>query len=141
MYRFNEQKMFYDSADGMGIVICFTTGVYYSLNAAGTAVFEQLTAGADPKALAAELAKMEGCPADMENRVLRFAEMLEEKEILVSDGAPFTPAEAFPAAAAAEGFDLTADEYHEVQDLILADPIHDVDPNLGWPILKKDDEH
>ena len=45
MYSFNDKEMFYDVADGLGIVINITTGIYYALNNAGTAVFEQLKAG------------------------------------------------------------------------------------------------
>ena len=41
-------------------------------------------------------------------------------------------------SAFAEGFDLTLDEFSEVQDLLLADPVHDVDVEEGWPVLKED---
>ena len=139
MYSFNDKEMFYDVADGLGIVINITTGIYYALNNAGTAVFEQLKAGADPKAVAREISKIQLCPADMEQRVLTFADGLVQKGILVDDGTRGTEPAPFDPKAFSENFNLAADEFHEVQDLIMADPIHDVDPNYGWPAMKDDE--
>ena len=132
MYKFNETEMFYDVADGLGIVINYSTGIYYSLNAAGTAVFDQLKAGADPKALAEKISKISGCPKYIESIVKNFAQSLVEKGVLLSDDAPYAAATDFSADAFKDGFEPVADEFHDVQDLILADPIHDVDPNFGW---------
>ena len=132
MYKFNETEMFYDVADGLGIVINYSTGIYYSLNSAGTAVFDQLIAGADPKALAEKLSKISGCPKDIADILDKFAESLVEKGVLLCDDAPYAAAADFNADAFKEGFEPVADEFHDVQDLILADPIHDVDPNFGW---------
>ena len=132
MYKFNETEMFYDVADGRGIVINYSTGIYYSLNSAGTAVFDQLKAGADPKALAEKLSKISGCPKDIADILDKFAKTLVEKGVLLCDDAPYAAAADFNADAFKDGFEPVADEFHDVQDLILADPIHDVDPNFGW---------
>ena len=37
-----------------------------------------------------------------------------------------------------DGFTLVLDEFSEVQDLILADPVHDVDVEKGWPVFKEE---
>ena len=140
MYSFNDKEMFYDVADGLGIVVNITTGIYYSLNNAGTAVFEQLKAGADPKAISGELSKLQLCPADIEQRVLTFADSLVQKGILIEDSTPGNEPSPFDSQSFSDGFDLAVDEFHEVQDLIMADPIHDVDPNYGWPAMKDDEK-
>ena len=41
-----------------------------------------------------------------------------------------------PAVALEEGFELHVDAFAEAADLILADPIHDVDEGMGWPVMK-----
>ena len=40
------------------------------------------------------------------------------------------------AAALEDGFELHVDAFAEAADLILADPIHDVDEGMGWPVMK-----
>ena len=46
MYKLNEEKMFYDMADGQAIVINFTTGMYYGTSSLGSAVLDSLLSGA-----------------------------------------------------------------------------------------------
>ena len=47
----------------------------------------------------------------------------------------YSAAAEIPESAFADGFELTLDEFAEVQDLLLADPVHDVDVDQGWPVL------
>ena len=65
-------------------------------------------------------------------------QILNTKEILLEADGEGTEA-SFNAAAFEEGFDFTLDEFAEVQDLLLADPVHEVDVEQGWPILKDDE--
>ena len=65
-----------------------------------------------------------------------FVQALLEKEIITA-GETTGAACVIDPAALADGFVLTVDEFTEVQDLILADPVHDVDVEQGWPILEE----
>ena len=57
------------------------------------------------------------------------------KEEIIVPGDATCAACAIDASALTDGFQLTVDEFAEVQDLILADPVHDGDVEQGWPIL------
>jgi len=136
MYRLNEEKMFYDMAEGQAIVINFTTGMYYGTSSLGSAVLDALLAGAAAETVCKSIQTLPGCPEDMEAQLNTFIDQLLEKEIIVpaeSTGAACT----IDASSLADGFQLTVDEFAEVQDLILADPVHDVDVEQGWPILNQ----
>jgi len=138
MYKLNEEKMFFDIADGQAVVINFTTGMYYGTSTLGSAVLDQLVKGVSPEKIVLAVKKAEGCPGDFEAQLDSFIDALREKEILIkadetNEGDAEIVAEAF-----AEGFALTVDEFAEVQDLLLADPVHDVDVEQGWPIMKED---
>ena len=136
MYKLNDEKMFYDMADGQAIVINFTTGMYYGTSSLGSAVLDALLAGASLEEVCNAIQALPGCPADMDAQLNTFIGQLLEKEIVVpaeSTGAACT----IDASALADGFILTVDEFAEVQDLILADPVHDVDVEQGWPILNQ----
>jgi len=136
MYKLNEEKMFYDMADGQAIVINFTTGVYYGTSSLGSAVLDALLSGASVEAVLAAVQALPGCPVDMDAQLDAFVQALLEKEVIVA-GEATGAAVAIDAAALADGFALTVDEFAEVQDLILADPVHDVDVEQGWPILSE----
>lgn len=134
MYKLNEEKMFYDMAEGQAIVINFTTGMYYGTSSLGSAVLDSLLAGAAVEDVCKAVQALPGCPEDIQAQLDAFIGQLLEKEIIVpgeSTGAAVT----IDASALADGFKLTVDEFAEVQDLILADPVHDVDVEQGWPIL------
>lgn len=134
MYKLNEEKMFYDMAEGQAIVINFTTGMYYGTSSLGSAVLDALLAGADIESICNAIRALPGCPDDIRAQLSAFVDQLLEKEILVpaeSTGAVCT----IEASSLSDGFKLTVDEFAEVQDLILADPVHDVDVEQGWPIL------
>ena len=136
MYRLNSEKMFYDVAEGIGVIIDFTTGYYYAFNAPGTAAFDRINAGGDPEKILSSMLETKGCPEDIEESMRGFVKKLLEKEILLESPESFADVEPFPETAFSEGKKPVVDEFADVQDLILADPIHDVDPNQGWPVLK-----
>ena len=138
MYKINEEKMFFDFADGLAIVINTSTGMYYGMSLLGSAILGALADGADPAKIAETVRAQDGCPADFDEKFGAFIAELAAKEILV-------PAEGSGGDAAMdpssyeEGFDLTLEEYAELKDLLLADPIHDVDAEMGWPVLGSQD--
>ena len=139
MYKINEEKMFFDIADGQAVVINFVTGMYYGTSTLGSAVLDKLVKGAPVEKILAAISSADGCPSDMKDKLDAFVKALLDKEILIpgdSDEQDIV----FDKAAFADGFELTLDEFAEVQDLLLADPIHDVDIEEGWPVKKDDEE-
>lgn len=136
MYKLNEEKMFFDIADGQAIVIAFTTGMYYGTNSLGSVVLERLVGGRAPDAIARAVKALPGCPDGFDGVLAEFIDKLKENGILV-EGDPVPGGdEPIDGMAAADGFELPLDEFSEVQDLILADPVHDVSVDIGWPVLK-----
>ena len=138
MYKINEEKMFFDFADGLAIVINTLTGMYYGTGLLGSAILGALAEGVSPAEIAAEVKRQDGCPADFEEKLDAFIAELVEKEILVP-GEERTGGAALDPSVCEEGFDLALDEFAELKDLLLADPIHDVDAEMGWPVLGSQD--
>lgn len=138
MYKLNEEKMFFDMADGQAVVINFLSGMYYGTNSLGSAVLDRLVHGGAPDKIAAEAKALPGCPEDFDQMLQEFIGKLCEKEILVEGTARANDEAPIGEGALADGFALPLDEFSEVQDLILADPVHDVDVEQGWPIFKED---
>lgn len=137
MYQLNAEKMFFDMADGQAVVINFLTGIYYGSTALGSVILERLVNGSDPEKIAEAIKALPDCPEDFDARLNAFIDKLKENEILIAGETVPGGDEPIGDAALADGFDLKLDEFSEVQDLILADPVHDVDVEQGWPIFKE----
>ena len=136
MYKLNTEKMFFDVADGQAIVINFTTGMYYGTSTLGSAILDNLLKGVSPETILAAVKSAPGCPADFEKSLTNFINTLQEKEIILPAEGASSPAQ-LTADAYKDGFDLSVNEFAEVKDLLLADPVHDVDIDKGWPILEE----
>ncbi len=138
MYRLNEEKVFYDIADGQAVVIDFTSGTYYDFSRLGSEVLDRLVQGAEADAVLRELRALPGCPENAEEALRGFLAVLTDHAVLLpADGAAAEPAP-LPPEALEDGFDLEVNVHAEVQEILLADPVHDVDMDMGWPILKED---
>lgn len=139
MYRLNEEKMFFDIADGQAVVINFMTGMYYGTTMLGSVVLERLVKGNAPEKIVMAVKALPGCPEEFDTELNRFIGKLREAEILVPGDIAAGGDEPIEEKAVEEGFSLTLDEFAEVQDLILADPIHEVDVEQGWPIFREEE--
>ena len=135
MYKLNDEKMFYDMAEGQAIVINFTSGMYYGTSSLGSAVLDALLSGASVNAALNAVKALPGCPED--TQMDAFIKALFDKEVIVEIDGEGNDTVNIDASALNDGFVLTVDEFTEVQDLIMADPVHDVDVEQGWPILSE----
>ena len=151
MYRINEEKVFADSVDGQLVVLMTETGTYYTFNEAATAIVRDLTAGHDGEAAAKAVEKASGgtvSAADAAGAIRAFVAELLEKGILeeCADGAeePFAAAEGsamalLDPAVCAGGFAPEMTGYDDVASYFMVDPIHEADPDLGWPHAKPEE--
>ena len=137
MYKLNDEKMFYDMAEGQAIVINFTSGMYYGTSSLGSAVLDALLSGGSVNAALNAVKALPGCPEDIDAQMDAFIKALFDKEVIVEIDGEGNDTVNIDASALNDGFVLTVDEFTEVQDLIMADPVHDVDVEQGWPILSE----
>ena len=134
-YRVNEPKVVSETLDGETIAIDLESGSYFSMNPAASVVWNLILDGHPADAFPAVIAarfdvSREAAAAD----IARFVESLVRDRLVVAAepraaGAPVIVAEgqAAYAAPAVERFD-------DMQELLLADPIHDA-TLAGWPHL------
>lgn len=134
-YRVNEPNVVYEAFDEEVILVNLDTGNYYSVRGSGPAVWMALAQGVSQEELAARIHAATGTTDDATGADLAsFAQQLVAAELLVPSDRP-------PAASGADiawpgGFTAPVLEiYTDMQDLLLLDPIHDVD-TAGWPLAK-----
>ncbi len=127
-YQLNENKMFADVTDGIAIIINSETGIYYGMNAFGTQIYENIVNGVSIEKIW-ETIKTFG--ADEEN-YKAFIDAMLEKEILISGMNSDIEINIDENIAKEDNFILELKEYNDAQELLLADPIHEVKEEEGW---------
>lgn len=132
-YALNEEKMFADVTDGIAIVINSETGIYFGMNSAGTMVYENLVdKNVSVENLLAALKAVAGAPADLEARVNAFIQKMLDNELIVETAANDGTVEINEDILKEDEFAFDVQEYDDAQELLLADPIHEVKEETGW---------
>jgi hypothetical protein len=112
------------------VVLNVETGIYFSMRGLAAALWRDLAAGHRVEELAHH-ADEQGYGAQ---RVTEFVSELIRRGLMRPSSHP--PAAGVLSSAAllqAGSAELIFEVYEDMQDLILSDPIHDVDESMGWP--------
>ena len=131
-YVLNDEKMFADVTDGIAIIINSETGIYYGMNLLGTAVYENIVNGASVEDILAKLKVIPGAPADIEERLNAYIKSMVDNELIVEAEASSAEVNLDENVAQEDNFELSVKEYNDAQELLLADPIHEVKEDIGW---------
>ncbi|MBQ7222245.1 MAG: PqqD family protein [Bacteroidales bacterium] len=131
-YALNEAKIYADITDGIAILINSETGIYYGMNSFASDVYKNLTEGVSTDDILAAANNMPGVPANFADTLNEFVAKLVEKGILLEAGEGSSTASLDAAAAKESDFVLEFNEFNDAQELLLADPIHEVKEEEGW---------
>ena len=131
-FRVNTPPVIHQTLDGEVIVVNLDTGTYYSITGSGTEIWAALAGGASRAAVADALRERYAATPDAEDAVDEFVDLLVDEKLLepVDDAVTAEPFE--PPAGSAEFVPPRLERYTDMQDLLMLDPIHDVDEQ-GWP--------
>ena len=131
----------HETIDGETIIINVATGTYYSLDGVGSEIWRALELTASIDAIVDVLAGRYDAPRDTVAQATHaLLDELQIEELVVPSEAngqrvDFTILE--PIAPAGSAFKSPKLEKHtDMQDLILLDPVHEIDPQQGWPQTK-----
>jgi Coenzyme PQQ synthesis protein D (PqqD) len=116
-----------ETIDGEVVAIDLESGSYYSLEGPAARAWEAIRAGQDLDGVVAAVAAECGVDADEARAdVAAFLAELESEGLLaVGNGSA-------PSGPGPGSVQLVLHRYTDMQDLIVLDPIHDVD-ETGWP--------
>lgn len=138
-FRVNDKQVVHEIFDGEVLVINLETGTYYSLLGSAARIWTGLVGGASIASMTQALgAVYEGDPAVIEAAVVEFVSKLAQQSLLVPDEmpAPQVAVEIGGIGGPKAPFAApTLDVFTDMQDLLLLDPIHDVE-EAGWPVVK-----
>lgn len=120
----------WEEFDGEFVVLDLESGKYFSLAGGAALVWHALMLGHSVEALCAAVHQDSPVQAEIIGLVRSFL----DHRLLVPETAPERAAQTSlsPHFASWTG-PLRIDAFDDLADLLLADPIHDVDPDTGWP--------
>jgi hypothetical protein len=131
-YAINPQVI-HETIDGETIIIDLQTGTYYSLRGMAPVIWNALVAGMGDEQVVAEVqARYLADPAEVDVARAFLADLAGAGLI-----APVETSEPAPSVSAPSGDRIPFDpprleQYTDMQDIILLDPVHKVD-SQGWP--------
>ena len=132
-FRVNEPDVVAESIDGEVIIINLNSGAYYSSLGTGGAIWQALAANHSiDETLDLLAAHYERPRAEIEADVTQFVAHLLDEALLQESAEPAT-GNGLELGQPATFEKPVLSKYTDMQELLLLDPIHDVDPSIGWP--------
>jgi len=132
--------------DQEAAIINLKSGNYYSLNPIGTYIWTQIESGTTMGEIVEDIvSRYVGSLGDIITEVDKFVHQLCAEELIVAehDAAGDTSSQRGGTGSAGDGSKIpfsppVLERYHDMQELLLLDPIHEVD-ETGWPHSKPEE--
>jgi len=140
-YTINEREVIAESLQGETLIINLISGIYYSTDGIGDEIWRLLRDGSSVSQVVETLsARYAGDPAVIRDDVIAFVTQLCTEDLIREGDAPATAATG--QIAGDDGAPVFAkpvlQRYTDYQELLLLDPVHEVDDASGWPVARPD---
>lgn len=135
VYTIASKDIVFESFDGEAVVLDLSSGKYFGFSDSGSRIWQALSSGVDAQVLIGLTAGASTIgPAELDG----FVSQLVELRLLTRSDAPAQPLPGdLLAALAATSEPLNVSVHDDLADLIIVDPIHEVEEPLGWPAVKQ----
>jgi hypothetical protein len=148
-FQINRPQIVSETIDGEVVIVNLDKGHYYSLVKTGSDVWERIEQGhSQERILEAMLDKYTGNSEEIQEAVNNFIHQLQEAGIIIPSAT--ATAEVTPNSDKLSNGDggqeklifepPTLESYTDMEELLLLDPIHEVDEVEGWPARKAEGE-
>jgi len=134
-YRVNAPKVLYEAFEDETVLINLDSGSYYSFSGSGAVIWDCIVRGDSVGSVIENLQEHFGGRDGIAPAVQDFVSELIEENLLVeeSSGAGKNAKQTRAKMITSPQFERPAlQKYTDMQDLLLLDPIHEVD-ETGWP--------
>ena len=135
IYHIDAANIMHEVIDGEVVVVNLENGTYYSLDGVGADLWVQLADGSTLEALVAGVAANYAAEREqIAAGIAAFVRRLQEEQLITAS--PGTDESQRAVAAMASPVRVYSDpvlqKYTDMEQLLLADPIHEVEES-GWP--------
>jgi hypothetical protein len=136
VYEIASKDIVFESFDGEAVVLDLSTGKYFGFSDSGSGVWQALSCGVAAHALVGRAAG--GATIRLAELDSFISQLLEFGLLVRGTDAPAQPISGeLLAQLAGTSEPLKVDIHDDLADLIVVDPIHEVEEPLGWPAVKQ----
>lgn len=142
VYQINTPQVIREFFDDEAVIINLELGIYYSLDAVGGFIWGLIEQRASNIQIVEKISQVFNNPVDnIKKDILEFIDQLVTEELIcINNNNHLTPIEDNMLAINNNGKELIyskpiLNKYTDMQELLLLDPIHEVD-EAGWPNVK-----
>lgn len=129
-YQLNSPPCIAELVDGEYVVINLDSGKYYNIVGLGAQVFQYLTLGVPVSALHLAMSEDNSVLSQLDQFISQAVDEGMLKAAVIADTLELPK----PVLDKALGIEtLTINVYTDMQELLVLDPIHEVDEAQGWP--------
>jgi hypothetical protein len=140
-FRLGNPQVISETLEGEAVIIDLDTGYYYSLDPVGSWIWQAVNAGQTEMAIVTgAVTAFSGPPDEITAHTRAFLDKLEQEGLVAREpaedagAAPRLPLTT-PAAEQSPFTPPCLTRYEDIKELLLLDPIHEVDED-GWPAPK-----
>lgn len=130
-YQPANEDIVFEEFDGDLVVLNLQTGQYFGFNPSAATLWALLMQGHTPEILIKEISNLKNIP-DFISSLLTH-KLVRPNESSQNDSGSIV------IEQTAIDVEPIIESYDDLSDLIIADPIHDVDEQAGWPAMPKQD--
>ena len=139
-YRVNIPSVTHDTFDQEAVIINLKKGLYYSLDQTGEVIWQLIVQGCTREQIVQEiLCRYSGLSEDIEKEVLELLAFVEQEEIVLPIDCGNPPCFKIEQSSKQPFIKPVLHKYSDLQDLLLLDPIHEVN-EAGWPFYERPSE-
>lgn len=145
-FRVNRPKIINQTIEGEAVIINLETGIYYSLLDTGAYIWDLVEGARSLDEIVSALEqRYTGTRELFTEAVTGFLGELQAEGLIGLDAGDAESLEGAPASLNAPGHAAraaftapTLAKYEDMRDLMLLDPVHEVDEQAGWPHVKSE---
>jgi hypothetical protein len=134
-YRINSPAVIGEVIDGEAIIIHLDSGSYFSAQGTAARIWELVGQGATMQQMVEALtAEYDSDALAVSFALSALITQLSTHELIVPDDKSAAADLVFTPVAQKQPFDEPRLEvFHDMQNLLMLDPIHEIDADRGWP--------
>lgn len=141
-FKINAPQVVCETIDGEVVIVHLEKGYYYSLMKSGADVWNGVEKWSSRSGIIHHLTQIyDGIEADIAVAVDDFLDELLKEELIIAvdnlTAAPFPSNKEGAGSSNKPQFEKPRlEKFTDMEDLLLLDPIHEVDVDAGWPSAK-----
>jgi len=133
-YELNSPEVIFDQFDDEAVIVNLKSGHYFSILGNSAVIFQLLTSGVSTESIAQAYLPHETINrGKMKEELDAHLATLVHYKILRKAEKAITYEKEIPAIKFEK---LIFEVFHDMEEVIMIDPVHEVDPEEGWPKQK-----